>query len=443
MNEVQKYQNIHPIRGEYFQSLLKEAAEAGILETARIRNIQVELLNLLSKQINRFTFGDSSSVKAEDAQNLLQSICFTIGSILKEKGDTDQALELLETEGLEVLFNKGNELIKSYFSKAKELWNKIKSESLQISNLAYNDTIFTGIKEFFDSYDCRFGAHETNGSIDYPLSNDEMDLTGIEYIYEYLYHLDMENAFCRRFAPESIEYLMRGCSKHYREDLLNVYEPVLTNLLGRSILNYDLCELYIDEGDRALLEARFSGLTDKELEEVLKNAFFSVMSYFEISDCNALDYLKKAVYDISRRISNSMALNRLDRIFVTLKKENEKPAYEFVDGKQMEDEGLRKLIDEIRACRHLSDKIAMVSRSVKSLSDLTEVLKECFFDTEYEKVFLLLDKADISQLKRFIEQNQDDTEPEYDWQKALLRFIEKTEYEKMFGCWLQFACYFI
>lgn len=425
MNEIRKYQYMHPARGEYLQSLLQGAAKAGVIGVSQVKNIQVGLLSLLSKQIEKFTFGESSSVKAEDAQNLLQSICYSIGMALKEKGDVSNAVELLEKENVEVLFNKGNELIKFYIEDAKRLWTKVKSESLQISNQAYSDTIFIGIKEFFDSYDWRFSAHDSNGSIDYPLSYDEMDLTGVEYIHEYLRHLDMENVFCARFDGESIDCLMRGYSKYFKEDLINVYEMVLTNLLGRSMLDYPLNVLDISESDRELLSKQLLEQEENDLEEKLEQAFYKIINFIGISNPDTAEYLKKALCNISVRIKQNTSLEKLGKIFITLLKEDDgKIISEYVDGNQMGDEELRLLIEEIKDCRYLSDKIAMVSKSVKSLSDLFEILNECFFEGEYDKVFKLLDKYEIAELKKRVVENRIDLSIEYDWQKAFLQFAD-------------------
>ncbi|HEX2925619.1 MAG TPA: DUF6179 domain-containing protein [Ruminiclostridium sp.] len=421
MDKIQRYQHIHPVRGEYLQSLLQGAAKAGLIGASQVKKIQVGLLNLLSRQIEKFTFGESSSVKAETAQSLLQSICFSIGLALKNGGDTFCATEMLEKENVDELFNKGNELIKYYLNDAKRLWSKIKAESPRISNLAYNDTIFEGIKEFFNSYDWRFTAHITNGSIDYPLSYDEMDLTGVEYIHEYLSHLDMENTFCSRYDAESIDCLMRGYSKHFEEDLINVYELVLTNLLGRSILGCGLNQLDISKEEREILSVLLYGQENKEIEAKLENAFYDVINFAGITDANVTEYLKKALNNISARIKQNKRIQRLDRIFITLKEEEKETGISgFVDGSQMEDEDLRLLIDEIKDCRYVSDKVAMVSNSVKSLSDLIEVLNECFFEGEYNNVFKLLDKPEIIELKKRVLESQTGPNPEYDWQNAFL-----------------------
>lgn len=62
----------------------------------------------------------------------------------------------------------------------------------------------------------------------------------------------------------------------------------------------------------------------------------------------------------------------------------------FMDGDMMSDEELRQLIEELRECRYLSDKLLMVRREIHSIRDLNEILKHCFWDEECKAVLDLL-----------------------------------------------------
>lgn len=423
MDALQKFEHIQTVRSEYFQSLLQGVSNEGIIGSEQVKKIQVGLLGLLSKQIEKYTFGESSSVTEESAESLLKSICFSISVALKCQGNVVIASELLEHESVEGLFEKGNELIGYYFEDAKRLWIKIKKEGPQISNLAYNDTVFIGLKEFFDWYDYRFSAHEMKGSLDYPLSYDEMDLTGIEYIHEYLTHLDMENIFCSRYDAHSIECLMRGYSSNFREDLVNVFELILANLLGRSILGYSLDRLDISEEDREGLLKQLKKVDKTGLVQKMERGFYEILAFMEVESQVTMEYFKLTLKNIISRVKHNIKLGKLDKVFITLYEEEYKDLLSgYIDGDRMNDEDLRVLIDEMKDCRFLDDKISMVSQSIKSLEDLSEVLNECFFDGEYERVFKLLDKQEIQELKKRIIENNTDPSSLHDWEDAFLKF---------------------
>lgn len=60
-----------------------------------------------------------------------------------------------------------------------------------------------------------FASHETPGcSIDYQLYIDTMNFMGIEYVYNYLYDLSLENEFCNKFNIDEINKLLKGYDKN-------------------------------------------------------------------------------------------------------------------------------------------------------------------------------------------------------------------------------------
>ena len=147
--------------------------------------------------------GRSSSVKVETAANIWESVFYTIGFYLKSFSDLNLALKIIKENSLLQLYKRGRKLVEIQFYKAKQLFTTIQGNCPVINNYAYNATIEKGIPLFFATYDLNFAAHETPGSIDYPVSNDQMELVGIEYISGYLKKLFWENRFCQKFSRKS------------------------------------------------------------------------------------------------------------------------------------------------------------------------------------------------------------------------------------------------
>jgi hypothetical protein len=79
----------------------------------------------------------------------------------------------------------------------------------------------------------------------------------------------------------------------------------------------------------------------------------------------------------------------LKNVFPPLYRETaaRKPAPRFIDNAVMDNAVLRALIDEVTACRHLSDKLALVKAQVKSVRDLMEILNTCFWGEEINALF--------------------------------------------------------
>lgn len=194
----------------YFQSFSQEACRLNLLTESEFENLQLQSIQLLARQTERYTGGESSSVKVETAQSICQSIFYTIGIYLKSLPSLNLTLSELKQKPLLELYRNGQNLIKAQFDNAKQLFDAVRNNSISTDNHAYNDTIQNGIAVFFSSYDMDYGAHETPVSIDYPLCNDKMELVGVEYICDYLQKLYMENQFCKNFAQQDIHCLLRG-----------------------------------------------------------------------------------------------------------------------------------------------------------------------------------------------------------------------------------------
>ena len=112
-------------------------------------------------------------------------------------------------------------------------------------------------------------------------------------------------------------------------------------------------------------------------------------------------------------------MGQLEHVFVTRSADTAIPSFGFEDGEMMDDEKLRSFMEEMRDCRHLSHKVSMIREQVHSLSDLEEVLKECFRTEEYPRVFELLTPPETAALQTNIKLKHDLGSPLEDWEKAL------------------------
>lgn len=413
-------------KGNYFQSLFSEACKKNILDDGHIERMQLELVELMSKQVERYTNDESSSVKVETAQQLFQSICYSMGSYLKSVPDMIKKTDLLKNEKISVLFYHGMAEIESNMTKGTSLLTKLQKNKLKVDNYAYQDTLMIGIPEFFHDYVIEFEAHENPGSIDYPLCKEIGNLSGIEYICEYLSRLTIENNFCKNFSDTNIEMLLRGYSKDYMHVLVNIYELVLTNALGCEMMEQRVIDLNITSIDRIWLRKNLEKLNVNELREKLLEAYEKICIELGLEK-NRTNYAKQAIKRIAARLHHNLKSDTLEKIFITIIEEDKKEEFLYEDGKQMEDDSLRKFIEEMKECRYTVDKIAMLRREVHSLYDLMELMEESFFDHEYDQVFELLNEAELTILRETIVDEQENeslkgTNSLKEWQKKLLSY---------------------
>ncbi|MGE5330001.1 MAG: DUF6179 domain-containing protein [Deltaproteobacteria bacterium] len=407
----------------------------GVFTEEELKNIQVRLWNLLGDRTERFTMGDSTSVPVETAQELLKSICFSIGIYLKS---SDKNISLLKNENMDILLKLSWIKIEAKIEAGKELLIKAKANALPIENVSFNDTL-QEIDIFFKKYDYRFFAHDIPCSIDYQLCHAVPDeLQGIEYINEYLRQLVIENEFCRRFDTERIKVLLERYCLDYKELLINIYEPIVTNAIGLALLDADIALLDITDSDRSRLLCLFHTWSKKEAVEVLSQASEKLCCCLQITNAAEKEYLKSTAVNLYARIEALLPTNQLEGIFLSLSypEETEVSDFQFVDGEMMSDEELRALIYEISSCRYISDKIAMFKQKVHSLGDCIEILNTCFWDDDCIELYKTLDKAELAVIFNFAAQKQkeaSDWHSESGWEQQLIKYIRKLSGLTAFG----------
>lgn len=425
MNKLEKKKLIKISKSDpyYFQTLLAKASAIGALDKYQVEGIQAQCLMLLASQTNAFTKGLSSSVKTEVAESILASITYTISVGLKQQDNADDALRLLEVQPIEDIFKQGNELIKKQVKDAKILYDYINNHRIMTENLAYNDTIQSGIKMFFDTYDPDFFAHETPGSIDYPLEV-PTELCGIEYMSSYLQNLYIENSICSRYTD--VDSLLRGYSNDFGELLINIYNIVLMNAIGCTLVNKTKT-LHLDAIDRHFLQQQFLNLSEQQILNVLISTADKLCKNLNNISRNESVYIRASIPRMLPRLKNAIELHQLVTVFLSCKQPQLKQTA-YIDHTKMNDERFRQITEEIRGYQNVEQKIAVIQQEVKSFADLVDVLEaSCIWEEEYINVFTTLDESTLSMLMDIVRNKVDDlylSENQKMWHNKFLQFID-------------------
>lgn len=246
---------IHPIdenqlnQRYYFQSLTEQAVFAGLLTDSDMARIKASLFEILSEQTNLLTKGESSSIPAEKAQELLTSVVYTIGLRLKYFTSPEQAVDALKSVSLRKLFDEGLSEIRKSAVIARRIQKRISDKLFDTPNVYYRSTIIDGINGFFKLYKPQFSAQEIHITADYPVCCGRPQLDGIEFIGRYLRCIEAENEFLNLFEPGTVHKLLCSLSKDYRSCPINLFEPVLLSALALSALNRSAAGLDLTKDD--------------------------------------------------------------------------------------------------------------------------------------------------------------------------------------------------
>ncbi|NLY92359.1 MAG: hypothetical protein GX081_12245 [Firmicutes bacterium] len=359
----------------YFNSILREAYNGGLLNAYDLEQIQLQCISLLADKCGRYNMGASSSIRVELAERIMQSNLYSIGLYLKSLPDPDQAAAELKTVKIAELYERGKKLVHTRFQAAKWIYNMVQKNKLDTLNHSYNSTLSeNGIGIFFKAYNREYEAHDFPASIDYQLCHPVDDLAGVEFIQKYLERLYLENEFCLNFAAENIHHLLYGYDKGYADLLINIFEHVLTAALGCALANRNIRELRITPEDLQSLYIKLLSYDHDTLMSILQKAMEDMFEELKITNLSLQSYVERSLPKIAPVIENALKLNTLNKVFITPVTPDLEPKIQFESGVKMEDEEYRKLIEELLSCRYSSDKLELIKEKVKSFDDLEDVL---------------------------------------------------------------------
>ena len=398
----------------FYLELLKDSNLTNISNEDK-EIITIKIWTLLGKVTERYTMGDSSSVPVEIAEELLKSITFLLK---KEMKNGKFEVDIFECENLEGVWKDSWITIEKDIAMGKDLLEEVIKTSTGIENISYDDTVM-GIEKGLKIYDYRFLAHEVPCSIDYQLSNPvDEDMQGIDFINEYLTRLLFENKFCNNFEKEKIIGILKSYCRDYKGLLINIFEPVLTNVIGLEMLEADIFELEIKSYEREILLYTFKKMN---IEENIIKAASNICNKLKIVSDYEINYVKMTALNLLPRIKEGIKNNNIENIFLSYKIQEDEVRDIFVSNENMDDERLRGLIEEIRVCRFTKDKIAAIHKEVRSLDDLVEIFNNCIWEDEVEEIVNNLNKEEIEALKYYLNNKLNDNISNTGWEQKFIK----------------------
>jgi hypothetical protein len=273
---------------------------------------QERLFRLLERRTAIYTMGDSTSVPKHAAVDLLRSVSFVLG-IDPEHPEIPERLLRVD---LEDEFRRRLADIERKIEKTGTLWREVVDTMPSIPNVALQDTLVE-IGNFPKRYDFRSMAHEIPCSIDYPLCHPVPEtLVGVDYINEYLNRLLVEAEFLRRFELDACVRVLKRSSPDYVDLLVNLYEPIATNALGRAMIGEDPAGLAISDETHAEIARRLGPLGQAQRGNALREAAESTCDSLGIHDDRAREYLRALVPELLPRIAVGLAHGDLRGVFV-------------------------------------------------------------------------------------------------------------------------------
>ena len=262
---------------------------------------QMKLWELLRLQTERYTSGQSTSVRTDTAQMLLRSICFSLEQLRQAQPERD-----LLRETPDVLLREGAEVVRRQTARTQLQYRRACRCLYQEESLSLRDTLW-GIGAFFHNYDPQFFAAEVPCDIDYQLAHPVPDgLVGVAWLRDYLNRLLIEDTVLRRFPPDSVRRVLAASCPDHQELLVNLYEPAAAAALGVTMTEGDLFELDITEVGQAALTARLAPMTASTRRLALERVGETLARRLELP-AGAAAYLRETALALAPRVEAVLA----------------------------------------------------------------------------------------------------------------------------------------
>lgn len=295
----------------YLKTLIEEAYKNDMISDEDIKNMQIQIFELLDERVYKYNGTESSSIRKEIMEQINASNYYTISLYLKTFKNPDDAVNMLKTKGLKEAYYNGRKRINRLLNIIKVMYIKVKQNKLKTKNTTYNNTIFGGIQGFLKIYDPDFNAQDMKITADYPLYNNLIGKQeGVEFINKYVNSLYIENQFCNLFPSENIEHLLNGYSPEYEDLVINIFEIVLLEAIACKLVGRDIKDLELNECEFRQICDMFNGKSKVEIQAHIENAYKEIQEELFPQNKELQKYIEKnlkTIVDIMANFtSNSM-----------------------------------------------------------------------------------------------------------------------------------------
>ncbi|MEA4914403.1 MAG: DUF6179 domain-containing protein [Christensenella sp.] len=269
---------------------------------------------LLEDRIRRYTMGDSTSIPADTARRLLESILYCL-----ELNRRFPAPDVTRESPLKERWQAGVHQAKRIAARAKLLLRQAQRTPPPLTNTTYCDTL-AALPAFFSGYDADFFAQEIPCSFDYPLCQPVLDsLLGAEYILDYLRRLLAENTLLRAFSKESLRALYERYYIDYVDLLVNLSLPVAEMATLCVLADRPVRELALSQAELADVGAGLARVSEQEARTEMERAADRALEELHQSGAYPVKLMHQTTADLLTRMRAPYDLARTESSVVEIK----------------------------------------------------------------------------------------------------------------------------
>ena len=257
---------------------------------------------LMGKQVQSYHkhrhMGNNSSVPVELAQELMESIEYTIGLVggVYAHRNIGEALVL------------GQEVLKSKLSKAKSMLELVNGTAPQWQTECRWEAL-RYLRHYLEQYDLLHLAHKVPEDLFYPiLISPPEGIQGIDSCIFYLNILWIENQIMAGVPENALEQFW----DRLPAATLNQCEHLLINGIGKALLRTGIDPLVFETEEHMQLIVALMSPTEERLRAAAK----LLCEWLDLKDENARMYVESVVPQLTMWISDNIRGGILENIFV-------------------------------------------------------------------------------------------------------------------------------
>ena len=266
------------------------------------QKIMEQMYLLMGKQVQSYHkhrhMGNNSSVPVELAQELMESIEYTIGLVggVYAHRNIEESLQL------------GQKILESKLSKAKSMLELVNGTAPQWQTECRWEALHY-LQHYLEQYDHLHLAHKGLDELFYPiLISPQEGIQGIDSCLFYLNILWIENQIMAGVPDDALEQFW----ERLPADTLNQCEHLLINGIGKVLLGTGIDPLVFEAEEHMQLIVALMRATEEGLREAAK----LLCQWLNLKDENAKKYVETVIPQLSMWIGDNVRSGNVESLFV-------------------------------------------------------------------------------------------------------------------------------
>ena len=242
--------------------------------------------------------GNNSSVPIELAQDLMESITYTINLVggVYTNRNIEEALKL------------GQEILESRLAKAKSMLELVNATAPQWQTECRWEAL-RYLRHYLEQYDHLHLAHKGPEDLFYPiLISPPEGIQGIDSCLFYLNIMWIENQIMAGVPDDALEQFW----DRLPAATLNQCEHLLINGIGKALLGTGIDPLIFETGEHMQLIVVLMRATEERLRDAVK----LLCEWLNLKDENARMYVEAVVPQLTMWIGDEVRNGNLDNLFI-------------------------------------------------------------------------------------------------------------------------------